>query len=213
MNAKVNTMANDNYTDVTDSFSANASEKPRADGASGSPSGEAVEKRDDFSSEAEPVEEPVQGSETVEVLRQQLNETEDRMLRLAADYDNYRKRVARQQDDAVRSANDRVFSELLEIVDNFERALQHAKEDTNASAILTGTEMIYNQLLALLAKHDIKPIEALGKPFDPQLHEAMMQVDSDQYPEGTVAMEAGKGYQQGNRVIRHSKVGVSRGKK
>lgn len=206
-------MANDNYTDVTDNFSANTPEKSPADAKGVSRSEEAVEKRDDFSSEADPAEEQAQSEETVESLREKYSELEDRMLRLAADYDNYRKRMARQQEEIIRNANDRVFSELIEIVDNFERALQHAKEDTNASAILTGTEMIYNQLLGLLAKHDIKPIDALGKPFDPQLHEAMLQVDSDKYPEGTVALETGKGYQQGSRVIRHSKVGVSKGKK
>lgn len=205
-------MANDNYTDVTDSFSADAQGQPRPRAAGASGTEEAVEKRDDFSSEAEPVEEQAQSEDTVESLREKYNDLEDRYLRHVADFDNYRKRIVRQQDEAIRNANDRLFSELIGVVDNFERALQHAKEDTNPSAILTGTEMIYNQLLSLLKKYDVQPIEALGKPFDPQLHEAMMQVDSDQYPEGTVALEMGKGYQQGNRVIRHSKVGVSRGK-
>jgi molecular chaperone GrpE len=158
------------------------------------------------------VEETPQIAETPEELKQKLNDVEDRMLRIAAEYENYRKRTARQQDELVKSANDRVFSELIEVIDNFERALQHAKEDSAAGAILAGTEMIYNQLLALLAKNGVTPIDAIGKPFDPQLHEAMLQVESDTYGEGTVATELAKGYQQGTRVIRHSKVGVSRGK-
>lgn len=204
-------MAQDNDAEVTDNFSAEAQDRSHPQ-ANVKPE-DAVQKRDDFSSEAEPVEEQMQSEETVESLQQKYNDLEDRMLRMAADYDNYRKRMARQMDEMTRSANDRVFGELIEVIDNFERALQHAKEDAEPSAILAGTEMIYNQLVGLLSKYDIKPIEAVGKPFDPQLHEAMMQVEGDEYPEGTVALEMGKGYQQGNRVIRHSKVGVSSGKK
>lgn len=204
-------MAQDNHTDVTDSFSAEAQDRPRPQ-ANANPE-DAVDKRDDFSSEAEPVEEQMQSEETLESLREKYNDLEDRMLRMAADYDNYRKRMARQMEDTVKYANDRIFSELIEVLDNFERALQHAREDSDSSAILKGTEMIYNQLAGILTKYDIKPIEAVGKPFDPQLHEAMMQVQTDEHPEGIVAMEMGKGYVQGNRVIRHSKVGVSSGKK
>ena len=203
-------MSNEKDTDVTDSFSDQSAPTPQQR-VLGDPK-DMVEKGEDFSSEADVVEETVQTPETPEELKQKLNDAEDRMLRVAAEYENYRKRMARQQDELVKSANDRLFGELIEVIDNFERALQHAKEDSSTSAILTGTEMIYNQLMALLAKNGVTPIDALGKPLDPQFHEAMMQVDSDQCPDGVVAVELAKGYQQGNRVIRHSKVGVSRGK-
>ena len=203
-------MNDEKDTDVTESFSDQSAPTPLKR-VLGDPK-EMVEKGEDFSSEANVVEETVQAPETLELLKQKLNDAEDRMLRVAAEYENYRKRMARQQEELIKSANDRLFGELIEVVDNFERALQHAKEESNASAILAGTEMIYNQLISLLTKNGVNPIDALGKPFDPQLHEAMMQVDSDKYSDGIVAVELGKGYQQGNRVIRHSKVGVSRGK-
>lgn len=203
-------MAEEKDTDLTDDFSSSREFTPKQR-VLGDPA-EMVEKGEDFSSESERVEETASANETPEELRAKIADLEDRMLRIAAEYENYRKRMARQQDELVRAANDRIFAELLEIVDNFERALQHAKEDTGAQAILTGTEMIYGQLTNLLSKHGITPIDALGKPFDPQFHEAMMQTTSDLYPEGTVALEMGKGYQQGSRVLRHSKVGVSTGK-
>ena len=72
--------------------------------------------------------------------------------------------------------------------------------------------MIFSQLNDLLSRYDVRPIEAIGKPFDPSLHEALMQVDSDEYDEGIVALEIGKGYRAGDRVLRYAKVGVSRGK-
>lgn len=148
-----------------------------------------------------------------ESLRQQVSELEDKLLRTAAEFENYRKRVARQYDDLVRSANDALIVELLEVIDNFERAMNHTGQDTDLSAYQEGTELIYNQMVNLLKKYNITPIESVGQPFDPNLHEALMQVESDEYDEGLVAVEIAKGYQQGSRVIRHSRVGVSSGKK
>ncbi|MBK7141116.1 MAG: nucleotide exchange factor GrpE [bacterium] len=203
-------MSDEKDTDLTENFSGQGEPTPKQR-VLGDPA-EMVEKGEDFSSESDLVEEAGQLLDTPDELKAKVAELEDKLLRMAAEHDNYRKRMARQQDELIRAANDRVFSELLEVMDNFERALQHAKEDASPNAVLTGTEMIYGQLISLLTKHGITPIEAIGKPFDPQLHEAMMQTSSDEYPEGTVALEMGKGYQQGSRVIRHSKVGVSKGK-
>jgi len=148
-----------------------------------------------------------------DALRAQVGELEDKLLRLAAEFDNYRKRISRQYEDMVRSANDSLVLQLLEVVDNFERALNHTKDDTDFESFYKGTELILNQMVDLLRKHDITPIEAVGRPFDPNLHEAMMQIESDEHDEGMVAVEMAKGYRQGQRVIRHSKVGVSAGKK
>ncbi len=170
-----------------------------------------VEKGEDFSSDLDPVEETVQ---LVEELTPQarIAELEDRLLRTAAEFDNYRKRTARQFEDVTRAANDRLLIELLDIVDNFDRARQHTDGKVDPDSLRKGMDLIYNQFQTLLSKNDVAPIEALGKKFDPQVHDAMMQIDSDKYPEGIVALELGKGYQQGNRVLRHSKVGVSKGK-
>lgn len=147
----------------------------------------------------------------VEKLTNRVAELEDKLLRSAAEFDNYKKRIARSYDDMIRSSGDRIFSELLDIVDNFERAL-NTDEKASFESLQEGTRLIFNQMTGLLEKHNIKPIEALGKPFDPNLHEALMQVPSDEYEEGIVALEISKGYSQDKRVIRHSKVGVSSGR-
>lgn len=149
-----------------------------------------------------------------EQLQERVDELEDKLLRTAAEFENFKKRVARQYSDMVRSANDDIISEFLEVVDSFDRALRHS--DSNSAdfdAFRKGIGLIFNRMSDLLERRGISPIEAQGKPFDPNLHEAMMQVESDEYDESIVAVEISKGYRMGNRVLRHSKVGVSKGKK
>jgi molecular chaperone GrpE len=172
---------------------------------------DAVEKGEDFSSEAESIEEEGQLAEEP-TPQSRIAELEERLLRVAAEFENYKKRTNRQFEEMTRAANDRLVLEILEVVDSFDRARQHAGDEVDASALKKGMDLIYNQLQALLEKNDVTPIEALGKPFDPQVHDAQMQLASAKFPEGTVAMELTRGFRQGNRVIRHSKVGVSTGK-
>ncbi|MDD3731231.1 MAG: nucleotide exchange factor GrpE [candidate division Zixibacteria bacterium] len=157
--------------------------------------------------------EPEKALSEEEKLKNRVAELEDRLLRSLADFDNYKKRTVRQFEDIIRSANDKLLIEILEIVDNFERALSHDHDKTDFKAFRKGTELIYNQIMGLLKKYDVEPVNAVGQPFDPGRHEAMMQVESDKYPEGVVAMEISKGYRQGNRILRYSKVAVSSGKK
>ncbi|MFQ6008069.1 MAG: nucleotide exchange factor GrpE [Candidatus Zixiibacteriota bacterium] len=148
-------------------------------------------------------------------LKKQLAELEDKLLRTAAEFENYKKRMARQFEDIVRTANDKILVDLLEVVDNFERALKHSDNranNTDVESLRKGMELTFNQMTDLLNKYNVVPIESVGKPFDPNLHEALMQVESDEYPEGIVAVEMSKGYKQGDRVLRHSKVAVSKGK-
>jgi molecular chaperone GrpE len=147
-----------------------------------------------------------------EELKQQVAQLEDKLLRTAAEFDNYKKRMARRYDEMIRSSTDDVLLELLGVIDNFERALEHSNGKTDFEGLRKGMEMIYNQLLSLLTKYNVTSIKAVGQPFDPGLHDAMMQVDSDEYPDGIVATEMSKGYRSGDRVLRHSKVGVSTGK-
>lgn len=141
----------------------------------------------------------------------QVAELEDRLLRNAADFENYKKRAARRFEEIVRGANDQIVLQLLEVVDNFDRALGQSNEKADLETHRQGMRLIYEQLTGLLSKRGVTPIEAVGKPFDPNLHEAVMQIESDEHPEGTVAMEISKGYRQGERVLRHAKVGVSKG--
>ena len=178
------------------------------------PSQAEPEEREETIDKAEPeiVDEPEELGEE-EKLRLQVAKLEDKLLRSAAEFDNYKKRVARQYEDMVRLASESMLGELLEVVDNFERALNHTEEDTDFDAFREGTKLILSQMMNLLKKYDVTPIEAIGQPFDPNLHEAMMQIESDEFDDGVVAIEVTKGYRQGQRVIRHSKVGVSSGKK
>ena len=145
-----------------------------------------------------------------EKLRARVAELEDKLLRTAADFENRKKRLDRQAEEAIRSSTDRLISQLLDVVDNFERALHHG--DENKESFRQGIELIFSQLNDLLGRYDVRPIDAVGKPFDPSLHEAIMQIDSDEHDEGIVAMEINKGYRAGDRVLRYAKVGVSRGK-
>jgi len=169
-----------------------------------------VLKDEDFSGETEAEDAPV-SAETASP-NQRIAELEDKLLRAAADFDNYKKRTARQFEEMANAATDRLMGEFLEIIDNFERAREHAGESVSLDSLLKGNELIHGQMVALLAKHNLEPIEALGKPFDPNLHEALFQVETDQHAEGIVAQELARGYRQGNRVLRHSRVAVSKGK-
>ncbi len=162
----------------------------------------------------EPTEDPGVIAEADEAgqLRRRVAELEDRLLRAAADFDNYRKRTARQYEEMEKAAADRVLTDLLDIVDNFRRALDNAGDTADGDPFRQGIAMIYEQMNALLARHGVQPIEALGRPFDPNLHDALMQMASEEHGEGTVAMVMSPGYRRGDRVLRHAKVGVSTGK-
>ncbi|HKK21089.1 MAG TPA: nucleotide exchange factor GrpE [candidate division Zixibacteria bacterium] len=162
--------------------------------------------------EADTAAEVESGVEQEQKSENQVQELQDKLLRAAAEFDNYKKRVARQYDETIQSANDRILLDLVEIADNFDRALQHSENNSPADSLRKGVELIHTQLAQLLEKYSVKPIEALGKPFDPNLHDALMQVESEEYDDGIVALEMSKGYLRGERVLRHSKVGVSKGK-
>lgn len=175
--------------------------KKQPAGESGNESGESAEVVKAHQETAEP--EPEESAET----------ESDRFLRLAADFDNYKKRTAREFDEVVRSANARLLKELVGIVDNFERALEDKAPVGDADAYRRGVELIHNQLCELLARERVTPIETVGKRFDPHCHEAMLQMDSEQYDEGIICGELQKGYKIDDRVIRHARVIVSSGAK
>ena len=165
--------------------------------------------------EDQPAEQETE-EESVEQIRAEYEEKnkelEDRFLRLAAEFDNYKKRVARQFDDILKNANEKVILQVLEVADNFERALEAASNSADFESLHSGTELIYQHLLDVLEKEGVEPIRAVGEKFDPALHEAVMQIESDDYPEGIIAQEMTKGYKLKGRVIRFSKVVVSKGK-
>jgi len=146
----------------------------------------------------------------IEKLEAELKEQEDRYLRLVAEFDNYKKRNARLFEAMVQSAKENIIVPILEVVDNYERALE-SSEKADLESLRKGTELIHNQLKDLLAREGIEQIKAVGEPFDPNLHEAMMQVESDKYDEGTIVQEMVRGYKLKDKVIRFAKVTVSKG--
>ena len=135
----------------------------------------------------------------------------DKILRLQADFDNMRKRLEREKQDFIKFANEGIILELLNVLDDLERTVGLAEsQHQDLSSFLKGVEMILAHLYEMLKEYGVKPIEAEGKIFDPHLHEAMMQVENKEIPEHTVTEEMQKGYMLNDRVIRTSKVKVSK---
>lgn len=130
----------------------------------------------------------------------------DRWQRLMAEFDNYRKRSEKEKSDSYDYAVSNTVAEILPVIDNFERALKVESED---KAFYAGVEMIYKQMMGLLEKLHVAPIDAAGKEFDPNLHNAVMHIDDENLGENIVAEELQKGYLYKEKVIRHSLVKVA----
>jgi molecular chaperone GrpE len=148
------------------------------------------------------------------LLEQQLQQMRDRYIRAVADLDNARKRARQAIGEARHQAITGLLQELLPLLDNFERALESAAPTAGAPAetraVYDGVGLIYRQLKQVLERRGVKPMEVLGQPFDPNLHEAIVQVPAgEEHPEGTVALEMQRGYMYGDQVLRHSGVGVA----
>ncbi|MCK8603124.1 nucleotide exchange factor GrpE [Desulfoferrobacter suflitae] len=135
---------------------------------------------------------------------------QDRILRLAAEMENTRKRLEREKSEGICFANESLMRELLGVLDNFERAIQHAESGTEADSLLEGIRMIHKGLLDSLAKFGCKPFESVGETFDPNLHEAVMQQEAADEPENVVLQELQKGYRLNDRLLRPAMVVVSK---
>ncbi|OGC76555.1 MAG: nucleotide exchange factor GrpE [candidate division Zixibacteria bacterium RBG_16_50_21] len=138
-------------------------------------------------------------------------ELEERLLRLAAEFDNYKKRTIREFENIIKNANQNLILDLVDILNNFSRALESPHNNQDLKAFKEGIELIYIQMKSLLNKEGLEEIKAKGEKFDPALHDAIMQLESDQQ-EGTVLEEIGKGYKLNDKVIRHSQVVVAKKK-
>ena len=144
-----------------------------------------------------------------EELRKERDALQDRLLRTAAEFDNYRKRMDRERRELSEYAAASVVRDLLPILDNFERALQ-APAGPEAETFRKGIELIHKQMLDLLLKRGVKPIEALGADFDPNFHEAVIHEVSDAHREGEVMQELQRGYMLGDRLLRPAMVKVAK---
>lgn len=137
----------------------------------------------------------------------------ERLLRLQADFENTRKRLEREKQDFVKFANEGIILELLNILDDLERAIELAQsQHQDFPAFLKGVEMILAHLYDMLKEYGIRPIESEGRLFNPHFHEALMQVENKDMPEHTIVEELQKGYLLNDRVIRTAKVKVSKKK-
>jgi len=149
---------------------------------------------------------PAGESSEVAVLRSELEELRDRALRTLADFDNYRKRVEREREEQRRQTVAEVLRDLLPVVDNFDRALA---AETGRSDFHTGVELIARQLREVLGRFGLREVEAVGRPFDPQFHDAVSRQESPAVDEPTVAAELQRGYLLGDRLLRPAMVVVT----
>lgn len=142
-------------------------------------------------------------------VRMQAEENYQRLLRVQADFDNFRRRARAEKEDFAKYASLKLIEQLLPIVDNFDRALASSKETKDFDALAKGLDMTYRGMDQLLTAEGLKPIEAVGQPFNPEFHQAVMQVESDEHEEGIVVEELQKGYILKDKVIRPAMVKVS----
>jgi len=135
----------------------------------------------------------------------------DKYVRLAAEFENYKRLSQRDQRDQVRYGNEQILKELLPVVDNLERAIKAAKDAGGSNALVQGVELTLKQLTGTLTKFGVQSIDAVGHPFDPTAHQAVSQIPSDTIPDQHVAEEYQRGYRLHDRTIRAAMVGVSSG--
>ena len=150
------------------------------------------------------------GSAELSKIKEENTRLKDQLLRKAAEFDNYKKRTERDFFDRVQNANERLITDLLEVLDDFDRSLNHAEGKDNAKSLVEGLELIYKKMYAKLEKEGLKPIDAIGEEFDPDKHDALMQMESKEHKSGTIIDEHLKGYELNNKVIRHSQVIVAK---
>ncbi len=181
---------------------------------------------DTQNSDSKPEEQAEQGavaegsgkeSKSVEELlaekEEELKQANDRILRMAADFDNTRKRLDREKTEGVLYANESILRGLLPVLDNLERALEHGDKDENCQGVIEGVRMTLKSFLDVLAKYGVNQFESIGQPFDPNRHEAVTQEQTSEYPDMTVTKEFHKGYMLRERLLRPAMVGVARNPK
>jgi molecular chaperone GrpE len=142
--------------------------------------------------------------------KEEAQENYDRLLRVTADFENYKKRVAKEKSDLIRYGNEELLKALLPVIDNLERALEHANAEGNQEGIKGGVEMTLQQFLQILQRFGVTPISAEGERFDPTRHEAVMEQATGAYAPGHVVSELEKGYLLNDRLVRPAKVVVAK---
>ncbi|SDN43888.1 nucleotide exchange factor GrpE [Alkalicoccus daliensis] len=178
---------------------------------------EASETENNASSEAEDIEEAEEENaeevspeaEEIEQLKAELEEAQNRNIRLQADYDNFRRRTKKEKEEAAKFKSQKLAESLLPAIDNFERALTIEPETEEAKNLLQGMKMVYNQISEALQSEQVKAMDTVGQPFDPHMHQAVMQVEEEGYESNVIVEELQKGYTLNDKVIRPAMVKVN----
>jgi molecular chaperone GrpE len=165
---------------------------------------DAVESIEEGQAEKEEVDE-------LELARGEARENYDKLLRLAAEFENYKKRIDKERVIAIKYAEENILKELLPSIDNLERAMEQGRDIDESKVILEGVELTLKGLLSTLEKFGVKPVSDIGAPFDPNCHEALAMEESADVPENHILREFQKGYIYKDRLIRAAKVVVSKG--
>ena len=147
--------------------------------------------------------------EALEAKTREAEAAQDRALRAMAEFDNARKRAAREREELTRAANESLIRELLPVLDNFDRARQAARSDPGAAGVTAGVELIQRELLRVLEKFGATPFSSVGAPFDPERHEAIARVPAGEHPDMTVVAETARGFVLNGRVLRPAMVTVA----
>jgi len=146
----------------------------------------------------------------IKKLKEENSELKDQLLRKIAEFDNYKKRTERDFFDRVQNANEKLITELLPVIDDMERALDHVENSQDVNSLLEGSSLILKKMKDILEKQGLEDFPAKGEEFDPEKHDALMQVDSENTKSGTIIEEHLKGYSLNGKVIRHSQVIVAK---
>jgi len=162
------------------------------------------EERQDKEKEIAELKQKLEGKE------KEIKEHHDRLLRLAADFENYKKRAAREKEDWTKFANEDVIRAILPFIDNLERAVNHAQKIADTGVLIEGVRLTIQQILQTLNRFGLASFQSVGKPFDPTVHQAMLVVETDQHEPNQVMEEFQKGYLLNDRLLRPATVSVSK---
>jgi molecular chaperone GrpE len=170
-----------------------------------------------ISEELQPHAEEERQEKEIEELKKSLGEKEkeakelyERLLRMAADYDNYKKRAAKEKEEWTKFANEELIKAILPFIDNLERAVDHSENTKDLNSLVEGIKLTIQQLLQTVNRFGVSPFDSVGKPFDPAVHEAMLVVETDQHEPNRVVEEFQKGYLMNDRLLRPARVSVSK---
>lgn len=211
----------ENLKDVEETVEETSEENAEADAEAASGEESAVETEADNEAEASEEEKEnksfaekmadkkkAKADKKQDALKEKIDELEDKVKRQMAEFDNFRKRTEKEKTQMFETGAKSVIEKILPVVDNFERGLASVPEEEKGKGFADGMNMIYKQLMTELESIGVKPIEAVGQEFNPDFHNAVMQVESDEYESGVVAQELQKGYMYRDTVVRHSMVSV-----